>query len=263
MNYEKIINEVVELAKEVGVYLRDEQKKISSDIIEKKGKHDFVTYVDKTAEKKIIAQLKNILPEAGFIAEENSEERIDKNLMWIIDPLDGTTNYIHGMSPFAISIGLMENQKMVGGVVYEVGLDECFYAWKGSKAYLNEKEIKVSSTENLEDSLLATGFPYYDYSRLEPFMETLSYFIQNTHGVRRLGTAATDLIYVACGRLEGFYEYGLSPWDVAAGAFIVQQAGGQVSDYLGTDNYIFGKEIIATNSGIYNEFLEIVKSKMS
>ena len=263
MNYEKIIKEVVELSKKVGVYLREEQKKIKSDIVEKKGEYDFVTYVDKTAEQKIIAQLKTILPEAGFIAEENSEKRVDKDFMWIIDPLDGTTNYIHGMSPFAISIGLMENQKMVGGVVYEVGLDECFYAWKEGKAYLNEKEITVSNTNKLEDSLLATGFPYYDYSRLEPFMETLSYFIQNTHGVRRLGTAATDLIYVACGRLEGYYEYGLSSWDVAAGAFIVQQAGGKVSDYKGENNYIFGKEIIATNSGIYNDFLEIVKEKMN
>ncbi len=262
MNYEEIIKQVIKITKNVGIYLREEQKKIKSDVIEKKGQHDFVTYVDKTAEQKIIDKLKLILPEAGFIAEENSEERIDKDLMWIIDPLDGTTNYIHGMSPFAISIGLMENQKMVGGVVYEVGLDECFYAWGNGKAYLNNKEIRATNTNNLEDSLIATGFPYYDYSRLKPFMETLSYFVQNTHGVRRLGTAATDLIYVACGRLDGFYEYGLSPWDVAAGAFIVQQAGGVVSDYNGQNNYIFGKEIIATNKGIYKSFLEIVKSKM-
>ena len=263
MNYKKIIQQVVDLSKEVGIYLREEQQKLKSDDIERKGQHDFVSYVDKTAERKLIEKLKVILPEAGFIAEENSEKRVDKDLMWIIDPLDGTTNYIHGMSPFAISIGLMENQKMIGGVVYEVGLDECFYAWKDGKAFLNGKEIQVSPAKELSESLLATGFPYYDYSRLEPFMETLSYFIQNTHGVRRLGTAATDLIYVACGRLEGFYEYGLSPWDVAAGAFIVQQAGGIVSDYKGEGDYIFGKEIIATNSGIYEDFLRIVESKMN
>jgi len=262
MNYETIISKVVELTKEVGIYLREEQQKLRSDDIEKKGQHDFVSYVDKTAEKKLVKKLKTILPEAGFIAEENSEERIDKELMWIIDPLDGTTNYIHGMSPFAISIGLMKNQKMIGGVVYEVGLDECFYAWEGSKAFLNGREIKVSNSDKLEDSLLATGFPYYDYSRLDAFMSSLSYFIRNTHGVRRLGTAATDLVYVACGRLEGFYEYGLSPWDVAAGAFIVQQAGGKVSDYKGGNNYIFGQEIIATNSAIYTEFLNVVKDKM-
>jgi myo-inositol-1(or 4)-monophosphatase len=262
MNYKNIILQVVDLSKEVGVYLREEQKKLKADDIEKKGQHDFVSYVDKTAERKLIEKLKMILPEAGFIAEENSEKRIDKRFMWIIDPLDGTTNYIHRMSPFAISVGLMENQEMVGGVVYEVGLNECFYAWKGGKAYMNENEVTVSSTNQLEESLLATGFPYYDYSRLESFMKSLNYFIQNTHGVRRLGTAATDLVYVACGRLEGFYEYGLSPWDVAAGAFIVQQAGGKVSDYLGQDNYIFGKEIIATNEGIYTRFLNKIKETM-
>ncbi len=262
MNYEEIIMQVVDLAKEVGIYLREEQKKLKSDDIEKKGQHDFVSYVDKTAEQKLVNQLKIILPDAGFIAEENSVERIDKDIMWIIDPLDGTTNYIHGMSPFAISIGLMKNQKMIGGVVYEVGLDECFYAWKDSYAFLNGNKINVSSTTLLEDSLIATGFPYYDYSRLEPFMTTLSYFIQNTHGVRRLGTAATDLIYVACGRIDGFYEYGLSPWDVAAGAFIVQQAGGIVSDYNGDSNYIFGKEILASNKGIYSDFLTVIKDTM-
>lgn len=263
MKYEEIIKQVVDLTKEIGIYLRNEQQKINSDIIEKKGQHDFVTYVDKTAEQKIVKQLKLILPEAGFIVEENSEKRVDKDLMWIVDPLDGTTNYIHGMSPFAISIGLMENQKMVGGVVYEVGLDECFYAWKSSSAFLNGKPINVSPTKTIEDSLIATGFPYYDYSRLQEFMESLSYFIQKSHGVRRLGTAATDLIYVACGRLEAFYEYGLSPWDVAAGAFIVQQAGGIVSDYEGKDNYIFGKEIIASNKNIYPQFLKVIKDKMN
>jgi myo-inositol-1(or 4)-monophosphatase len=262
MNYENIIKQVVDLSKEVGIYLRTEQTKLKSENIEKKGQHDFVSYVDKTAEQKLVDQLKTICPEAGFIAEENSEERVDKDLMWIIDPLDGTTNYIHGMSPFAISIALMEKQVLVGGVVYEVGLDECFYAWKGSAAFMNGNEIKVSDVDALGDSLLATGFPYYDYSRLEPFMDSLSFFIQNTHGVRRLGTAATDLIYVACGRLEGFYEYGLSPWDVAGGAFIVQQAGGRVSDYKGGQDFLFGKEIIATNKNIYTSFLDVVKEYM-
>lgn len=262
MDYQNIIEQVVELSHEIAKYLKEEQKKIKTDIIESKGQHDFVTYVDKTAERSIVDRLKQILPEAGFIVEENSEARVDKDLMWIVDPLDGTTNYIHGMSPFAISIGLMENQKMVGGVVHEVGLDECFYAWENGPAYMNGDEISVSKADKLTDSLLATGFPYYDFSRLEPFMDTLSYFVQNTHGIRRLGTAATDLIYVACGRIEGYYEYALSPWDVAAGAFIVQQAGGIVTDYKGGDDYIFGKEIMASNPGIYDQFLDIIKTKM-
>ncbi|MBN2669196.1 MAG: inositol monophosphatase [Bacteroidales bacterium] len=263
MNYESIILQVIEISRQVGQYLKSEQVKIESGIVEKKGQHDFVTYVDKTAEKQIVEQLQKLLPDAGFIAEENSVQREDKPLMWIIDPLDGTTNYIHGMSPFAISIGLMENNELVGGVVYEVGLEECFYAWKSSPAYLNGKEIKTSNTELLSESLIATGFPYYDYGRLEKFMKSLAYFVQNTHGIRRLGTAATDLVYVACGRIEAFYEYGLSPWDVAAGAFIVQQAGGRISDYKGGGNYLFGKEIIASNEKIYTDFQAKVEEYMS
>jgi len=263
MNYQSIILDVAALSKEVGAYLRNEQLKIKTIDVEKKGQSDFVTYVDKTAERKIVDHLKTLLPEAGFIAEEKSEARIDKDLMWIIDPLDGTTNYIHGLSPFAISIGLMERGQMVGGVVYEVSLDECFYAWKDGSAYLNGQTISVSKAPTIKDSLLATGFPYYDFTRLEQFIHSLSFFLQNSHGVRRLGSAATDLIYVACGRLEGVYEYGLSPWDVAAGAFIVQQAGGKVSDYSGGNNYIFGREVIATNALIHKEFQEAVDRFMS
>ncbi len=262
MDYQKYMLQVVDLVKETGVYLRQEQAKINSEIVEKKGKHDFVTYVDKTTEQRLVAALKKILPTAGFIAEEGSEQRIDKPQMWIVDPLDGTTNYIHGMSPFAISIALMDEGQIVGGVVYEVGLDECFYAWKDGGAYLNGKAISVSDTEYLEDALVATGFPYYDYSRLQAFMDSLSYFVQNTHGVRRLGTAATDLVYVACGRFEAFYEYGLSPWDVAAGAIIVQEAGGKVCDYKGGNDYLFGKEIIASNSLIHKTFLDKVSTFM-
>ncbi len=259
MNYQESILKVVDFVREIGNYLRQEQAKIHSDIVEKKGKHDFVTYVDKTSEQRIVERLKEILPEAGFIAEEGSESRINKPLMWIIDPLDGTTNYIHGMSPYAVSIALMHQEEIVGGVVYEVGLDECFYAWKNGGAFLNGKPISVSQQKDLEESLLATGFPYYDYSRLQNFMGSLSYFIQNTHGVRRLGTAATDLVYVACGRFEAFYEYGLSPWDVAAGAIIVKEAGGEVCDYSGGENYLFGKEIIASNRNIHDAFLTKVQ----
>jgi myo-inositol-1(or 4)-monophosphatase len=145
------------------------------------------------------------------------------------------------------------------GVVYEINQKECFYAWEGSEAFLNKQIIKVSNCGQIKDSLLATGFPYYDYSRLENYMELFTYFLKNSHGLRRMGSAAVDLVYVACGRFEGFYEYGLRPWDVAAGAFIVQQAGGKVSDFKGGSNYLFGKEIIASNNGIYNEFLKLTQ----
>jgi myo-inositol-1(or 4)-monophosphatase len=153
----------------------------------------------------------------------------------------------------------MRNKELVIGVIYEINLDECFYAWENSKAYLNGNEISVSEAPTLSDSLIATGFPYYDYSKIDEYLASLKYFMQNTHGLRRLGSAATDLAYVACGRFEGFYEYCLQPWDVAAGAFLVQQAGGKVTDFKGENNYVFGKEIIAGNNTSFDEFSNKVK----
>lgn len=262
MNLEKICTQVTEITKEVGGFILTEKNNIKEQNIEQKGLHDFVTYVDKKSEERIIHDLKKILPEAGFIAEEGTESKKSDTYNWIIDPLDGTTNFIHGITPFAISIALMKDDEIILGVVHELGLNECFYAWENSPAFLNGKQISVSSNNLVEKSLIATGFPYYDYERMNPFMETMEYFMRYSHGLRRLGSAATDLVYVACGRFEAFYEYSLSPWDVAAGAFIVQQAGGRVCDFKGENNYIFGREIIASNHSVFNEFLGIVKKYM-
>lgn len=262
MNLENICQQVIDLTKSVGEFILSEKNNITHLNVEEKGLHDFVTYVDKTSEQELVDGLTKILPEAGFIAEEGTSVKKGDIYNWIIDPLDGTTNFIHGLTPFAISIALMENDKIILGVVHELGLNECFYAWKNSPSFLNGEIIKVSEMETIENSLIATGFPYYDYKRIKPFLESLEYFMENSHGVRRLGSAATDLVYVACGRFEAFYEYSLSPWDVAAGAFIVQQAGGKVSDFKGENNYIFGKEIIATNSFVFDNFLNNINKIM-
>jgi myo-inositol-1(or 4)-monophosphatase len=250
---------VCQLTKEVGKFIINERKLFSVSDIQVKGKNDFVSYVDKKSEETLVKGLNKLLPEAGFIAEENTSTIKGEHYNWIIDPLDGTTNFIHGIPCFAISIALMHDNEIVLGVVYEINLDECFYAWKGSKAYLNEKEIRVSSVAKLSDSLLATGFPYYDYHLLDEYLELFRYFMQHTHGLRRWGSAATDLAYVACGRFDGFYEYGLQPWDVAAGTLIVQQAGGRVTDFSGKGNFIFGKELISGNSLFFDEFSEVIK----
>ncbi len=263
MNLEKICLQVVDLTQEVGQFILSEKNNIKQLNVEVKGLHDFVTYVDKTSEQRIVNKLSEILPEAGFIAEEGTSTKKGDQYNWIIDPLDGTTNFIHGITPFAISIALMENDKIILGVVHELGLNECFYAWKDSPAFLNGRIIHVSTEESVNESLIATGFPYYDYERLKPFLETMEYFMKNSRGVRRLGSAATDLAYVACGRFEAFYEYSLSPWDVAAGAFIVQQAGGKVSNFIGENNYIFGKEIIASNKNVFKDFLNTINSIMN
>ena len=177
---------------------------------------------------------------------------------WIIDPLDGTTNFIHGVPVFCISIALQYKSEIILGVIYEINRDECFYSWKDDSAYLNNKIVQVSTNENLNHALLATGFPYYDYGKLDEYLKLFKYFMKNSRGVRRLGSAAADLAYVACGRFDGFYEYGLQPWDVAAGSFIVKQAGGMNSDFTGTDNFLFGKEIISANDKIYKRLAEVV-----
>lgn len=259
MNLEKTCKSVCELSRETGKFILHEKSKINSGVIENKGIHDFVTYVDKTSEKLIINGLKKLLPQSAFLAEENTVQNIKADYTWVIDPLDGTTNYIHGLDPYSISIALMLKNEIIMGVVYEISNDECFYAWKNSKAFLNGKEISVSKCNKVENSLIATGFPYYDYKRIKQFLNSLKYFFQKSHGVRRLGSAATDLAYVACGRFEAFYEYSLHPWDVAAGALIVKRAGGKVSDFNGGNNYIFGGEIIAANSFVFSEFLEVIK----
>ncbi len=258
MDYKSIVEQVSKAAKIVGDFLRTERAN-SSPTIEIKGKNDFVTFYDKEAEKRIIESLKNIVPEAGFITEEETETEKGEIYNWIIDPIDGTTNFIHGLFPYCISIALTKNDEIVVGVIYEVGLDECFSAYKGGGAWLNGEKISVTENATIEDSLIATGFPYSNFSLMDEFIKSLHFFMQNSHGMRRMGSAAADLAYVACGRFDAFYEYNLKPWDVAAGAIIVKEAGGIVSDFSGNDDFLFGREIIATNSKIYNVFQEKVE----
>ncbi len=258
MNLEILCTQVQELAREVGGFIFEERLKFTADDIIHKGKSDMVTYVDKTAEAKIVAVLQVLLPGSGFIAEEGTAQDNGEIFRWVIDPLDGTTNYIHGISPFAVSIALMENHEIIMGVIYEISLNEMFYAWKGSPAYLNGQEIHVSTAATTADSLIATGFPYYDFSKLDHYLEAMNFFMRNSHGMRRLGSAASDLAYVAAGRFEGFYEHALHPWDVAAGIIIIQQAGGKVCDFNGGDNYLFDGEMIACNANYFDEFYGIV-----
>lgn len=262
MNIKEICIQTVEIVRETGEYILHQHLNRENLAIEEKGTHNFVTEVDKTAERMLVDELSVILPEAGFIAEEGTRSVKGEKYNWIIDPLDGTTNFIHGVFPFAISVGLAENDKPVLGVILELGLNECFYAWKGGGAWKDGKSIEVSKRKTLHESLIATGFPYTNFSALSPFMDTLNWFMKNSQGLRRLGSAATDIAYVACGRYDGFYEYGLNPWDVAAGIIILEEAGGKSADFNGGDNYIFGEEIICSNGANHQEFIEVIKSIM-
>ena len=252
MDLKQLIDDVAALCGDVAAFIRAESTRFTEASVESKSLNNLVSYVDKTAESRLVEGLGRLLPEAGFIAEEGTGER-KVGLNWIIDPLDGTTNFVHGIPCYCISVGLGGSDGMLLGVVLEVTRNESFTAWKGGGAHLNGLPIRVSQRDRLQDSLLATGFPYDDFGREAQYMELLRALMHNSRGIRRLGSAAADLAYVACGRFEAFYEYGLNPWDVAAGALLVQEAGGTVTDFINGGDWLFGEEIVASNGHIHEE----------
>lgn len=258
MNPEKICSLMEEAALEAGKFIIKESETFDIRKTEAKGLNDFVSYVDKESEKMLISRLLKIVPEAGIYAEEGTLTLEGKKYTFIIDPLDGTTNFLHGLHPYAISIGLREYDEMIAGVVYEASGQEVFSAWKGGGSRLNGRKIQVSDTRKLAGSLVATGFPYDDFTRLGKYLKLLEHLLKSTQGVRRLGSAAIDLAYVACGRFEVFYEYSLNPWDIAAGMLLVTEAGGKVSDFSGKTSGVTGQEIVATNGFVHNEMLSLI-----
>ncbi len=261
MNLALTEKEVIELCAEVAHFIKNESANFDRSRIEQKGTFsNLVSYVDKESEKKLVDALKKIIPGSGFLAEEGTDSKSENEYQWIIDPLDGTTNFLHGLPIFAISIGLMRKEQMVLGVVHEVSHGECFHSIEGGKAYCNETEIRVSPIAHLSESLLATGFPYYHTEKKEVYLDIIKTFLENSHGIRRLGSAAIDLAYVAAGRLEGFFEYDLKPWDVAGGSFILQQAGGKVTDFKGGNNFLYGGELCAAG-GIHPEMLKVIEQR--
>ena len=260
MDYHEICSQAMEVVKEGAAYIRNRHENRGDLIIEVKGRQNYVTEVDKESEQILVNGLRKVLPEAGFITEEGTDNNRQEKYNWVIDPVDGTTNFIHGAYPFAISVALIEGYTSVVGIIYEFGLDEYFSAWKDGGAWLNGNPIRVSTTPAIIDSLIATGFPYTDFTYMSEFMETIDYFMKNSHGLRRLGSAATDIAWVACGRYDGFYEYGLNPWDIAAGILLVREAGGMVSDFSGNEDIVFRQEIICSNSLNYKEFLDTIKN---
>lgn len=261
MNLETIIQQVIPVVKEAGAFIRSESGKVALEQIEQKSLNNLVSYVDKTAEKMLVKALSKILPEAVFITEEGTIETAEGEWKWIVDPLDGTTNFLHQLPLFSVSIGLMQGNEVKCGWVYDIMHDELFYAWKNGGAYLNGKKINVSRQEEFGQSLFVTGFPYGKTEVMKRYMDVFYHLMMNTRGVRRFGSAAIDLAYVACGRFEGFYEYKLNPWDVAGGSIIVQEAGGTVTDFGGGNNYVFGQQISATNGKIDKPLLKVIRNK--
>lgn len=260
MNLESLTKKVCELTANVGAYIKQQRHGLTKDMIHFKGVNNLVSTLDIEAEKLLIKGLNNILPDCDFLAEESNPENKTKNLCWIIDPIDGTTNFVHGIPCYAISIALIKEDKVLLGVIYEINQNECFYAWDKSAAFLNGKKIHVNKNKELIQALIATGFPYGSQMKLIPYIDIMKDIIKNTRGIRRLGSAAVDLAYVAAGRFDGFYEINLSPWDVAAGGLIVKCAGGDVCDFNGGNDYIFGKSIVAGNQITKAYILSLTKN---
>lgn len=226
--------------------------------INKKGEIDLVTEADIRSEKAILKIIREIFPDDGLLTEESGEIDNDSERLWIIDPLDGTTNYAHSFPFFAISIALQVEGEIVMGQVFNPILNEHFEAVKGHGAFLNKRPIKVSKTEKLRESLLATGFPYTIYRDHEGVIDIFTRMIVSAQGVRRPGAAAIDLCYVAAGRFDGFWEQDLNPWDTAAGSLIAREAGGLLSDYKGDAYSPFKKTIVAANPHIFKEMLKVL-----
>jgi myo-inositol-1(or 4)-monophosphatase len=233
--------------------------------ITKKGPIDLVTQADIASEKAIIATIREAFPDHAILAEESGTTNENRDDLWIVDPLDGTTNFAHGLPVYSISIAFVHHNEIVMGIVFNPQNGEFFSAVKGSGAFLNSHPIQVSSQRTVTDSLLVTGFPYLIRERTDTIMMRLTQCLKAAQGVRRLGSAALDLCYVSCGRFDGFWEEDLKPWDVAAGTLIVQEAGGRVSDFADRDYLPICRrehdEMLATNGHIHNQMIALMQLK--
>lgn len=262
---EQLTHEVCRVAREAGTYLRTEQGRLHADQVERKHAHDYVSYVDKTCERQVVEQLTALLPEAGFLTEEGTVENSSgkrATLTWVVDPLDGTTNYIHGFNPFAVSIALRTDSEVLLGVVYEVSLDECFYAWQGGGAWLNGRPIHVS-TKPIGEALLGLELPY-DADRYRTLgTRLIRHFYGLAGGIRMNGSAAVALCNVACGRWDGWLERHIKPWDYMAGLLIIREAGGAVTNFSGNASCLEGDDIVASNGLVQDDLLAALKVYLS
>lgn len=223
-----------------------------------KGRNDFVSDVDRASEQEIIQILKAAYPGHAILAEESGTQQ-GNDYQWIIDPLDGTTNYLHGFPQFAVSIACSHKGELISAVVYDPFKDEMFTADKGGGAYLNDRRLRVTNRKSLDGALIGTGFPFRDHTHLDSYTEMFKAMISETAGLRRPGSAALDFAYVAAGRLDGFWELGLSIWDFAAGALLVREAGGTVSDISGGDKHMRTGNVIAANLKVHTEIVKLLR----
>lgn len=255
----QLVEQVKAVAVKVGGFLKGQRAEFDRSAVQEKGPHDYVSYVDKASERLLVEQLSILLPEAGFVTEEKTTRQyFQEEYCWVIDPLDGTTNFIHDMAPYCVSVALRNNVEVLLGVVYEVCRDECYWAYKGGGAYMNGKPIHVSGVESMNQAQILLGFPY-DSEHFRPIiLNAIEQMYGNVGAERLLGSAAAELCYVAAGRAEGRIEGLLGPWDVAAGCLILAEAGGMTTDFSGGDTYLDGREVLASNGHIHKELNTII-----
>ena len=275
---EELTRGVCEIAKQAGAYIREERRKFSLESVERKHAHDYVSYVDKGSEKQIVSALRQLLPEAGFITEEGTTKMEEgrckmeedsaispqtSSLTWVVDPLDGTTNFIHQYAPYAVSIALLQGKEILIGVVYEVCHDECYCAWKGGGAYVELKgeslKLKVSN-QKIQDALLCLQLPYNSDAYKPVIKHLIDKLYGNVGSIRMCGSAAMALCYVASGRYDGYAEKYIGQWDFMAGALIVKEAGGMVTNYEGSEDFTQGNNVVATNGVIQQDLLNVIKT---
>ena len=256
-NLKALTESVCRIAREAGYFLKEERKNFSREVVQEKHAHDYVSYVDKASEKRIVSALRQLLPEAGFIAEEGSAAYSDEPYCWVVDPLDGTTNYIHDNAPYCVSIALRDKQSLLLGVVYEPCRDECFYAWKGGGAYVNGERLRVSLVSEPKDAFVVAELPY----NFEQYARTGEHLIRELYGrvagIRMTGSAALAICYVASGRFDAWLEAFIGKWDFSAAALMVLEAGGRITDFCGSDDFLDGHHIIATNGPLHPLFLKL------
>jgi len=254
-----MLNVAIEAAKQAGKFLKQNLGKVR-DIRQKSGQErNLVTEIDKRSEQMIIETIRKHYPNHDILAEESgSTQGKSSEYKWVIDPLDGTTNFTHGLPVYCVSIGLELKGEIIAGVIYDPNFDELFTAEKGKGAFLNNKRIKASETKSLNNSLLVTGFPYNITENPDNAVEHFINFLMSAQAVRRMGSAAIDLAYVACGRFDGFWEVALHPWDMAAGSLLVTEAGGKMTGFSGEEFSIYKQQMISSNGSIHREMLEIL-----
>src|SRR3982751_1674181 len=256
-----MLNTAVKAARKAGSIINRASFDIDKLTIRKKRQNDFVSEVDEAAEEAIISVLRDAYPDHGILAEESGRTDTKSDYLWVIDPLDGTTNFLHGFPQYCVSIGLLHKGKPTQAVVFDTNRNELFTATKGVGAYLNDRRIRASRTDKLEDALVGTGFPFREVGHLDDYLRMFRNVTKATSGIRRPGAAALDLAWVACGRIDGFWEMGLSPWDMAAGALLVREAGGLIGDLEGNEAYLDSGRVVATNSKLFSAFLQLLKQR--